>query len=442
VRTMNQQHNAVDAFARHFQDLEAARHPTTYSPLIAMRRAAMERFRALGFPTQRHEDWRYTNLHAVTATDYACAPADGNCDDAAAPAPLEYREPNAPSCVFVNGCFQERLSAAYGVPGGVIISSLAEALRRQPEDVFAHLDRCGSGKRDVFAELNTAFIRDGAFIRIPRNTTFSQTIHIHFHSTAAAAPMASHPRVLVVAEDGSDVNIVVSFTGEEEGTYLSNSVLEFSLGDGARVHCHRMQQEASGGQHISNLFVTQGRASVFHDSAFLLGSRLTRNSIAVTLNGEGAETMLGGLSLIRDEQTMDTFSMIDHAVPRCSSRELYKSVIDGKGRGVFTGRISVRKDAQQTDARQSNNNLLLSDDASIDTRPQLEILADDVKCTHGATVGRLDDTAIFYLRSRGIGREEARDILTWAFAGDIIAEVGPAPLREYLDSTVHTFLRG
>ena len=307
-----------------------------------------------------------------------------------------------------------------------------------PELTLRHLEAFRTHARDAFAELNTGFLRDGVFVRIPKHTVLPGLIHIHVRSLAGPEPVVTHPRILIVAEEDAQAAVTLTFSGE--GTYFTNAMTEVIVGENAVVDLYRIQNESPRASHVSNLHARQERSGVFRDHAFLFGASLTRNSIEVVLDGEGAETTLAGLSLVAGTQHVDTHTVIDHAKPHCESREEYKGIIDDRGRGVFSGKIIVRKDAQKTDAKQSNNNLLLSDDASIDTKPQLEILADDVRCTHGATVGRLDENAVFYLRSRGIGAAEARDILTWAFAGDIVSQVAPDGLRAHLDQHIHAIL--
>jgi Fe-S cluster assembly protein SufD len=396
---------------------------------------------SLGFPTLRNEEWRYTNLQPLAGTAFIPAP-DATGHVAAEPRmAFPFVTTNEAACVFVNGHFSELLSATQTIPGGVVITSISDALRHHPDLVLGHLSSLEDGTRDAFAELNTAFLQDGAFIYIPKNTILSQAIHVIFQSIPDSEPFVAHPRVLIVAEQGSHAVVVTTFAGNNGGVYFNNAVTEVVVGENATLEHYRLQVESRGATHIGNLHVRQERSSVFHDHAFLFGSSLTRNNISVVLDGEGAETTLAGISLVRGTQHMDTHTVIDHAKPHCSSREEYKGVVDDSGRSVFSGKIIVRKDAQKTDARQSNNNLLLSENASIDTKPQLEILADDVKCTHGATVGRLDESAVFYLRSRGIGLEEARQLLTWAFADDIVSRVAPTSLREYLDEYTRSVLR-
>ena len=437
---MIQLHKAVENYLEQFREFETTLNGKKTSPVHIVRRKAIERFKSLGFPTPRHEEWRYTNLNPITGSPFLQASIDSPPESVFSGLPFASVLANETLCVFVNGHFNAARSTVQNIPDGVVVTNLETALQRHPQRVLSHLDTLQEGTRNAFAELNTAFLKDGAFIFVPKNTVVPQPINIIFQSVPGTDPIVTHPRVLVIAEPGSQTSIVETYVGHDGTVYFNNALTEIFLGENAIVEHYRIQNDASGALHMANLHVHQQRASRFQNHTFLYGASLHRNNIAVVLDGEGAESTLNGLYLVRGSQHMDTHSVIDHAKPHCNSRERYKGIIADQGRGVFSGKIIVRKDAQKTDARQSNNNLLLSETASIDTKPQLEILADDVKCTHGATVGRLDDSALFYLRSRGIGMAEARDMLIRAFAGDIVSQVGIPRLQEYLDEHIRTLL--
>jgi Fe-S cluster assembly protein SufD len=339
--------------------------------------------------------------------------------------------------VFVNGFFAPELSALPAPPAGVAVGGLARALETSSEAVEAHLGRHARFEDNPFAALNTAFFRDGAFIALPRNAVLEEPVWLVFLALAAGgAPAVCYPRNLVVAGRASQATLVEVYAGLGEEAYFTNAVTEIVAEDGAVLDHYKLQQEGPAGFHFADTQVRLGRAGNFASHFVGLGGRWVRNEVRALLDAEGGECTLNGLYLAGGTQHMDNHTVIDHAKPRCASHELYKGILEGKARGVFNGKIYVRQDAQKTDAKQTNQTLLLSDDATINTKPQLEIYADDVKCTHGATVGQLDAEALFYLRSRGVGAEEARALLTYAFANDILGRIKVEPLRERLERSL------
>jgi Fe-S cluster assembly protein SufD len=323
----------------------------------------------------------------------------------------------------------------------VTVSSLAAATKADPDGVMQHLARSARFDRDALAALNTAFLQDGAFVSLDEGVVLDLPIHIIYLSSLRTQPFFSSPRNLIVAGAGAKVSLVETYAGLRENIYFTNAVSEIILGREAVVEHDKLQLESGKGYHVGSIHVHQSDRSAYTGNSISLGAAITRNTVTSVLGGQFAECTLNGLALGTDRQLVDNHTVIDHASPNCASHELYKSVLDGQAKGVFNGKIFVRKDAQKTDAKQTNKTLLLSDDATIDTKPQLEIFADDVKCTHGATVGQLDDQQVFYLRSRGVGIGEARDILTYAFASDIIGRVHVDPLREQLEGMLHSRLR-
>jgi Fe-S cluster assembly protein SufD len=325
--------------------------------------------------------------------------------------------------------------------GGAWIGSLARALAEIPDLVRAHLEGLDHERATVFAALNGALLDVGAVIAVPDGLALDRTIHVVHATSAAAHPTACHPRTLVVLGRASRARLVESYVGPCGAVYFTNAVTEVVLGDGAQLdHC-RVQAESDAAFHVSTTSSRQGRDSAYATHAVDLGGRLVRNDVVARLHGEGGTCQLDGLILTGAAQHVDNHTLLDHAMPHCGSRELYKTILDGSSRTVFNGRIIVREGAQKTDAKQSNPNLLLSPRALAQTRPQLEIYADDVKCTHGATVGRLDEEAIFYLRSRAIPREEARALLIRAFADEILERVPSDAVREHLQGEVARRLR-
>jgi len=325
------------------------------------------------------------------------------------------------------------LSATGTAPHGAVVSSLSAALTDRPALIEDHLGQLASDGNACFAALNSAFIRDGAFVHVPRGVVVERPIHLLFISTGNSSPTASHPRNLIIAQGDTQATIIESYVGLNAGVYLTNAVTEVSVAENAVVdHC-KLQQENADGYHVATTQVRQQRASRFSSHYFSLGGQLVRNEVDVTLDDEGCACTLNGLYIAAGDQHMDNRTRIDHTKPHCNSHELYKGILDERAKGVFNGKIYVHPDAQKTDAKQSNRVLLLSDDAVIDTKPQLEIYADDVKCTHGATVGQIDETALYYLRARGISEDLARSLLVYAFANEIASALELAAVREHVE---------
>jgi Fe-S cluster assembly protein SufD len=313
------------------------------------------------------------------------------------------------------------------------VGSLASALQTDLATVEPHLARFARYDAQPFVALNTALMEDGAFVRIARGVVAEEPIHLLFLTVAEEGPLVTYPRNLILADENSQATIVETYAALDGGVYFNNVVTEIIAAENAVLDHYKIQQESEGAFHIATQQVQQDRDSNFTSHSISLGGALVRNDINAVLNGTGIESTVNGLYLASGRQHVDNHTAIDHAKPHCNSHELYKGILDGHATGVFNGKIFVRPDAQKTDAKQTNQNLLLSADATINTKPQLEIFADDVRCTHGATVGQLDADAIFYLRSRGLGLEEARGLLTYAFASDILERVKVAPLRAELE---------
>lgn len=427
IASDNNTQRITDDFARFCADAKSATTPW----LTGLRQEAFRRFENLGFPTTRQEEWRFTNVKCIAETEFALAEI---------PPPLS-RETISPfvldedylRLVFVNGHYVGDLSETAAAPQGTVVSSLSAALADQPALIKDHLEQLSSGDNACFAALNSAFIRDGAFVHVPRGVVVERPIHLLFISTGSSSPTASHPRNLIIAQRDSQATIIESYVGLNDGVYLTNAVTEVSVAENAVVdHC-KLQQESAHGYHVATTQVRQQRASRFSSHYFSLGGQLVRNEVNVTLDDEGCECTLNGLYIAAGDQHMDNRTRIDHTKPHCTSHELYKGILDERAKGVFNGIIYVHPDAQKTDAKQSNRVLLLSDDAVIDTKPQLEIYADDVKCTHGATVGQIDETALYYLRSRGISEDLARSLLVFAFGNEIANELKLEAIRAHVE---------
>ena len=409
---------------------------TLPGPLASLRDDAFRCFDRLGFPTTRLEAWRFTNVASLAQTAFVAAAGGPDYTRTDLDA-LNMPRLGGPELVFVNGTFAPALSTTDGFPAGVRTRSLAAVLADGDdgaETVAQHLGRLAGVESHAFTALNTAFLRDGALIEVASGVVAETPIHLRFITRSGTEPVLSQPRVLVLTGANSQVRVVESHAGDGETTYLSNTVTEISVGDHAVVDYYTVVGEAESAFRVGSLHATLGRSSNFSSHTITLGGALVRNEASVVLAGEGGECTLNGLYLAKGRQLVDNQTTIDHARPHCDSHELYKGILDGRSRAVFNGKIIVRLDAQKTDAKQSNKALLLSENAQITTKPQLQIFADDVKCTHGATVGQLDKDALFYLRSRGLSREQARQLLTHAFAADLLGHIKVEAIRAQLDA--------
>jgi Fe-S cluster assembly protein SufD len=409
--------------------------------LKELRDGGIARFGELGFPTTKQEAWRFTSVAPLVETPFAlAATADtGHLT----PAQLEgLVVGEGPRLVFVNGHFSAALSRTTGLPVGTRVESLARALTTNHQAIREHLGKYAGFVDRPFAALNTAFVRDGAFVHVPAKATVEEPIELLFVSApaAAGAPLVSHPRNLIVIEREARATVVETYAALGDGVYWTNAVTEVVAGDGARADCYRVQRESDRAYHVAVTDVHQGRDSTVNMHAVSFGGALARHDLRGTLAGPGGYLILNGLYVLAGNQHADHHTAIDHAAPHCESHEYFNGVLDGRSRGVFNGRIIVRPGAQKTDSKQTNNNLLLSADAHADSQPQLEIYADDVKCTHGSTVGPLDPKALFYLRSRGLGAAEARRVLTYGFAAEILNRMDVASLRAQLDRIVRARL--
>jgi len=420
---------------RYLADFERFRRELPQEPagLAATRRAAIERFAELGFPTLRQEEWRLTNVAPIVQGTFHRPESDPDAVDPARMAPHVFDA--AARLVFVDGRFSARLSSVGELPAGTVVASLAEVLARDPGRVEPWLGRFAKLDRHPFVALNTAFLRDGAFVHVPQGAV-TGPIHLLFLSSGGSfgeqgRATLSFPRNLFVAGENSQTKIVETYAGE--GAYFTAPVTELVAGPGAVIDHYKVQRESLGAFHMATFQVQAERASVPSSHSISIGGALVRNDVNAVLDGEGIDCILNGLYFGDGRQVVDNHMRVEHAKPHCASHELYKGVLDGKSRAVFNGLIHVHKGAQKTDAKQSNRNLLLSRDAIANSNPQLEIYADDVKCTHGSTVGQLDEDAIFYLRSRGIGAEAARSLLTYAFASDIVERIKVEPVRRDLE---------
>jgi Fe-S cluster assembly protein SufD len=429
--------------------------------LADLRRSAADWVDAHGLPTRKDEDWRYTRLGPVLAVPFEAAPFEAAPFEAApfegvpfdavpsgpTPPGLVHERARAavdglgaglggPRLVFVNGLFAPELSHVGALPRGATVTNLASALTDGAEGLGRVVLRRSGPFHHAFVALNTALGVDGAFISLTPGTVVEAPIELVFFSGTGGSPVMSNPRSVVLAGAGSRATVVESYTGVPGDAYCTNAVTEIVMGAGADVAHYKIQDEATSAFHFGLLDVRQHRESRCSSQAFAIGSQVARHEVRAVLEGDGAAVDLNGLYMPGGDQHHDNPVLVEHSAQRGTSRQLYKGVADGHGHGVFNGHIIVRPEAAGTDARQTNKNLLLSDDAEIDTRPRLEILTDDVKCAHGATVGRLDGDALFYMRSRGVPEAQARGILTYAFAQEMLDLVPLQPLRAHVEALV------
>lgn len=401
--------------------------------LDGMRRGAIARFEQVGFPRPRDERWRHTNFAPLARTPFHLG--DG---DAASPRFAELASSNgfgadaAAELVFVNGVFAPLLSDLGRLPRGAYVGSLAAAFESSSGLLERHLGRHADVTDSPFAALNTGFIADGAFVHLPRGTVLEGPIHALFISDGGGEQIVSHPRLLVVAEDGAEASIVESYAGGSDA-YWTNAVTEIVVGNAAAIDHNKVQQEGAAAYHTATTQIRLGRDARLVSHNTTVGGRLTRNDINVTLAGKGADATLNGLVIAGGQQHVDNHTILDHAEPNCPSHELYKHVLSGKATCVFKGKILVRQAAQKTDSKQNSKTLLLSDDAFMNSQPALEIYADDVKCTHGSTTGPVDESMVFYIRSRGVSLDAARHLLTYAFAADVTRRIKVEPVRRRIE---------
>ena len=398
----------------------------------ALRRAAFERFAALGFPTTKNEDWHYTSVSRIADEEFTLLTAPTDDAQAEQLDPYYFRTENWPTAVFVNGRFSPQLSSLEKLPKGVHIETLAAAWASSATlgDQIGHV---ASTDAYAFTALNTALMYDGAVIEIAADADVPGAIHLLYVTDATAAKGQIHPRTLIIAGARSRATVVESYVALSNAKYFTNAVTEVSLAAGANLNHYKIQREGLRAFHVGTIEVRQARDSHYQSFSFAIGAELSRTNVYTTLDGENCGATLNGLYMIGGDQHCDHQTQIIHAQPHCFSRELYKGILDGRSHGVFNGKVYVHPIAQKTDGKQTNKTLLLSDQAKADTKPQLEIFADDVKCTHGATIGQIDQQALFYMKSRGVDAETATKLLTYAFAADVLETIELEPLKLELE---------
>jgi Fe-S cluster assembly protein SufD len=417
-------------YISNFKTFEASLNGGSKHPFHELRKTAIEEFESLNFPTIKDEEWKYTNVSPVLNYYFKVETPSSKIskDDVK----KFLFDDEFTTLVFINGKFSAELSGTNKKTKDAIITNLSDAIKEHPELIEKHLGKYADYKENAFTALSTAFTNDGTFIYVEKGKIIKNPVQI-LYLTDGASESAFAPRNLFIAEDNAQFKVVELYAGLNSNVYFNNSITEIVAGESAVIEHVKIQDEALDSFHISNTQIVQERNSNVSSYNVNFGGKLVRNNINSRFNGTGGECTLNGLYLTKGEQLVDNHTMIDHAQPHCLSHELYKGILTEKSHGVFNGKIYVRPDAQKTNAFQENKNLLLSNDALINAKPQLEIFADDVKCTHGATVGRLDENALFYLRSRGIGEKEARATLIYAFASDVVHSIKITQVRDRLE---------
>jgi Fe-S cluster assembly protein SufD len=397
--------------------------------LNKLRSSAVETVSELTIPTTRDEEWRFTDLAMLTKV--SLQPAHGEIKLSAAQIKRFHIKEATSLLVFLDGAYAPALSNI--AARGIVVSNLASELATNSALLQQHLAQQVHNTGNVFAALNTAYLRDAALIMLPRDVQAKAPVHLLFIATQKE--VVSYPRTLVLADNGCEATVIEDYVSLQDEPYFTNAVTEFVLADNARIHHVRIQREGAKAFHIANCAATLSRHSNYQSVSIAMGARISRYNLNVKM-AEGAECSADGLAMISSRQLADTHTCIDHAQPHAISRQLHKCVVDGGAHAVFNGKIMVRHGAHHTDSQQSNRTLLLSDKAHVDTKPQLEIFNDDVKCTHGATIGQLDNDEVFYLQSRGVPRARALNMLTYAFAAEIIERIPVKSLKQSLEQSV------
>lgn len=425
----------VSAYEKAFSELEPHLRGAGPDWLHDLRRSGIDRFRTVGFPTLREEEWRFTRTRPIAEVDFAPAGAGRTPADASILA-RTFDDSGCLRIVLVNGVVTATPGAK--LPKGVRVMSLATAVRENPENVRTLLNSGFKIDDQRFAALNTAFLSDGVYIEMADGAVLESPIHIVHVAEAGAAPVMLHPRLLLRVGQNAGGEVIESYIGE--GQYFTNVVTEIVCGENSSLRHTKVQKESPRAYHIALQHATLASSARFSTLNLTMGGALVRNDVQTILAGEGIDARVDGLYLASGRQHVDNHTFIRHAKPHCHSFELYKGILDGHARGVFNGRIYVDPDAQKTDAKQENNCMLLSDDARINSNPQLEIFADDVKCTHGAAIGKTDEDALFYLRSRGIPANEARDLMVYAFASEVVDRIDVESLKVRLETELYDWL--
>lgn len=422
-------------FINQFDEFEKSLNGEKTTEFHQLRKSAISNFQELSFPTQKDEEWKYTNISSLLKHNFLPAKSKEIVSSEIINQFLFDRLEHS-LLVFVNGIYSPELSRITDLPKGVQVGSIAEAIKNNNPLIKKHLGNYSKDENYFFTTLSSAFIKDGAFVYVPDGKVVEDPLHIILYTKSTDSKIFTQPRNLFIAGQNSQVSIIEHYLSDEENIYLTNAVTEIFADENAIVDHIKLQEESKKAFHIARMDVDQERNSNFSSHLISCGAEISRNDFNTRFNAEGSESMLNGLFMIDGEQLFDAHTMIDHTKPHCNSHEHYKGILQDKAKGVFNGKVMVRQDAQKTNAFQQNNTILLSDDAVMNTKPQLEIFADDVKCSHGATIGKLNDEAKFYLKSRGIGEDAATALLIHAFASDVITSIKIPALRDYLEEII------
>ncbi len=431
---MDKYKNIKESFLNNFKDFENSLNGESKSDFHKIRKQAFNNFYELDFPDRKNEEWRYTNISPLLQQSFSIP---NNIKlDATDLSNHILKGIDAYVMIFVNGKFSAEHSHLENIQKGIKIRCLADCIKNNDKDLLQHFGKYADCKNNIFTSLSTAFTTDGAFITVDDNCVIEKPIYLLFLTKAGNVNIQTQPRNLIVAGKNSQLKVIEHFSSTDNSTYFTNTITEIVAQENAVIDHVKLQEESINAFHIARMEVDQERSSNFTSHLISTGGKLSRNDLTSKFNGEGGEAMLNGLFLIEKDQLFDVHSFIDHAKPNCNSHEHYKGILDDNSHGVFNGKIMVRKDAQKTNAFQENNNILLSTNSLINTKPQLEIFADDVKCSHGATIGQLDNDAKFYLKSRGIGEEASKEILLHAFASDVVNHIKIDAVKNYAEEII------
>ncbi|NUN10260.1 MAG: Fe-S cluster assembly protein SufD [Ignavibacteriaceae bacterium] len=432
---MDKHKELKELFNKGFTSLENRLNGGTKGELHTYRKDALKRFNELRFPTIKDEEWKYTNISPVIAKYFKPSADSAVIADAKGVDRFFINRNDFIHLVFVNGRFSDELSFGWKETEGFTVTNLKTAIKDKPEIVSGYIGKNAVIEDNIFTALSSAFIEDGTFIYVNKNTVVEKPVHI-FYVTNSNEEIMNAPRNLFIAGANSQIKVIESYEALSSAAYFTNVVTEIFLEEGAVVEHIKIQDEALGAYHIARTEVSQKKASNYLSYNVDFGGSIVRNNLHTRFDESGAENNLRGLYLTSGSQLVDNHTRIDHAMPHCLSHELYKGVLNDSSRAVFNGKVMVRKDAQKTNAFQENKNLLLSEDALVNTKPQLEIFADDVKCTHGATVGQLSKDSLFYLKSRGFSHDTAMRVLIYAFASDVVHAIDIPEIRDYLEKKI------
>lgn len=421
----------IESYLNGFEEFKKNDHFNEIGEISELRKNAIGRFAELGFPTVRDEDWRFTNIGPISKGKFRINGKSSDIDPEIVKS-FVFNDLETYLLVFVNGKFEAELSDIKDIPDGVTISSLSVAKDESRELLSENIGKFLNFETEAFNALNTSFFEDGIFINVPDSVSVDKPVHALYINHDDEQSLVN-PRNLIMIGSNCNLKVIEHYVSTSDAAYLSNVVSEVYVGENSELEHYLLEFESRKAFNISTLRVQQEKFSNIKSHSVLFGGAIVRNNVHPVLAGEGGNSLINGLYMSNGRQHMDNFMRVEHASAHCDSRQIYNGVLDETSRGVFHGRIIVHEGAVKTDAKQTNRNLLLTDTAQIDTKPQLEIYNDDVKCTHGATIGQMDENAIFYLQSRGIPKKEAKTIMVKGFTGESFSNMSLDPLRNYLE---------